>query len=232
MVEVTIVKSFFIFDKFIDQVFICTSFATIAFLILNSKLKYLVLTVAIAALAFLILENSSFYLDVITISSLPIILFVLAFGNMYNISVISTKKISLSLFLNYFITFLIIASIYSLFISSLKILGIIDLQTFPRDYFYDIFVLFNRLVPYMMVLLSFSLLTKFLLYEFRKRCRQTWSLDLDSLSQMLKMYRNDNNIKRGSNNSDSCSNNSKNNRNFRMDSICVIVPLLIFTRAQ
>src|SRR4029079_17952318 len=111
VVEVTIVNSFFIFNKMIDQFFICTLFSIIAFLILNSKLKYLVLTVTIVALAFLILENSSFYLDVVTISSLPVILFVIVLGNIYNIRIITTKKISLSLFFNYFITFLIIASI-------------------------------------------------------------------------------------------------------------------------
>jgi hypothetical protein len=219
MVEVTIVNSFFIFNKIIDQFVICSFFNLIAFLILNSKLKYLVLTVTIAALAFSFLENSLFYLDVVTISSLPVILFVLVLGNIYNISIISTKKISLSLFFNFFNGFLIIASIYSLFISSLKILGIIDLQTFPRDYFYDIFVLFNRLVPYMMVLLSFSLLTKFLLYEFRKRYRKISSLDLESLSQMLNKNRNNNNIKRSNNNSDSDSKDGESNRNFGIHSI-------------
>ena len=56
MVEVTIVNSFFIFNKIIDQFFICTLFAIILIITIKNKLKYLTPMVTLIALIFASLD--------------------------------------------------------------------------------------------------------------------------------------------------------------------------------
>lgn len=173
MIEVKIVNSFFIFNQIVDQIIICGLLNFILCLIINNKLRYLLPILTVIASILFFIGNIAIYLDLITLLSFPIIFGLLVLSKIRVVKIISDKKLSLSLFLNYFLTLLTIISIYSIIISGLKIFGVIDLDTFPRDYLYNMFVLFSRMVPYVIVLLSFALIIKLCLVQLRYKKIET-----------------------------------------------------------
>ncbi|CAN5666810.1 hypothetical protein BH23THE1_BH23THE1_27760 [soil metagenome] len=156
VIDATIINSFFIIDKIVDQVIICTLFSIISILIIKNKLRNLLPLSVIIIITLSLSNNTYFYLDIITILSVPLTLTLILLAKITKTERISSGK-TISLFTNYFLVFLIALSIYSLYLSSLKITGYLDLDQFPRDYFYDVSILFSRLVPYMVIIIAFSL---------------------------------------------------------------------------
>ncbi len=195
MIESKIVNSFFIFNQFMDQIIICGLFSFILFLIIENRLRYIVLIVTVIAFIPFFIYNTEFYIDVITILSFPLILILLVLEKIYRIKIVSDRKLSLSLFVNYFLIFLIVISIYSILISGLKIFGIIDLDGFPRDYLYNMFVLFSRIVPYVILLLSFSLIIKLCLVQLRYKKVEVKSLIITPLLQKYQIMNNNSYVK-------------------------------------
>ena len=194
MIEVKIVNSFFIFNQFEDQVIICGLFSFILFLIIENRLRYLILIVTAVASILFFIYNTAFYLDVITLLSFPLILILLVLKKMHRIKNVSDKKLSLFLFVNYFLIFLIVICIYSILISGLRIFGVIELNTFPRDYLYNMFVLFSRNVRYVIILLSFSLIIKLCLVQFRHKKVESKFLTIMSLLRKYQINNYDSHI--------------------------------------
>src|SRR5688500_10722791 len=127
MIEAKIVNSFFIFNQFVDQIIICGLFSFIFFLIIENRVRYLILIATVIGSILFFIYNTALYLDIITLLSFPLMFILLVLEKIYKTKIVSDRKLSLSLFVNYFLIFLIFVCIYSIFISGLKIFGVIEL---------------------------------------------------------------------------------------------------------
>jgi hypothetical protein len=192
VIDVTIVNSFFIIDKIVDQVIICTLFSIITILIMKNKLRILLPLSVIIIITLSLSYNTYFYLDIITILSVPLTLTFILLDKITKTDRISSGK-TISLFSNYFLVFLIALSVYSLYLSSLKIFGYLDLNQFPRDYFYDMFIIFSRLVPYMVIIIAFSLFIRLIFSRFKIIYFKD---KLDKIKTFVKTYSNNKNTER------------------------------------
>lgn len=121
MIEAKIVNSFFIFNQFVDQIIICGLFSFIFFLIIENRVRYLILIATVIGSILFFIYNTALYLDIITLLSFPLMFILLVLEKIYKTKIVSDRKLSLSLFVNYFLIFLIFVCIYSIFISGLKI---------------------------------------------------------------------------------------------------------------
>ena len=110
----------------------------------------------------------TFIVDIITIFAFPFI------GTMYFLDWVMKARMDLKsrsplLCLNYFMFLVTFIGLYSLALSFLKIIGIIELTEFPRDYAYDLFLVFSRTTYILVILISMSILFRYL---FPKIIRQ------------------------------------------------------------
>ena len=207
MLDVKIINSFFIFNKFIDQSIICFTFALLLVVLLKNKSRYLLPLFIIGVYLYSTIYGVYEPLNGIAILSFPLIISLIILGNAKKIHFICDGK-TIFLFFNYFLLILIVVCIYSLFISSAKIFGFVSLDEFPRDYLYDVFVLISRPAPFLVILISVSLLSKviYALLENRKLIRSIPSIKLFSESN---------------------SNNQKININFKINKRVSFIIILI-----
>jgi hypothetical protein len=84
-----------------------------------------------------------------------------------------SKAKSSTLSLNYFLSLVIVFGIYSIFLSLLKMFGIISLPEFPRDYAYDLFLIFSRITYILVILISVSIVFRYLFVKLNVRYKLT-----------------------------------------------------------